>query len=159
FKAYDPLLDRFAAVKMMMPQHLVSGDARERFQREARAVAGIQHENVVTIYAVSEVNGLPYLVMEYLPGTNLQDRVEQAGALRMRDVIAFGRQIATGLQAAHARRVIHRDIKPANIMLGSVPGTVKITDFGLARVMDQARLSQDGTVVGTPLYMAPEQFD
>src|SRR5262249_44668408 len=75
FKAYDPLLARFAAVKMMTPQHLILSEARERFQREARAVAGIQHENVVTIYAVSDANGLPYLVMEYLPGMSLQDRV------------------------------------------------------------------------------------
>ncbi len=158
FKAYDPLLDRFAAVKMMTPQYLVQSESRERFKREARAVAAIQHENVVTIYAVSEVNGLPYLVMEYLPGTTLQDRVDKDGRLPLADVIQYGRKLAAGLQAAHDRRVIHRDIKPANVLLGREPGTVKITDFGLARVSDEARLSQEGMVVGTPLYMAPEQF-
>jgi len=158
FKAYDPLLDRFAAIKMMTPQHLVQAEARERFLREARAAAGVQHENIVTIYAVSEVNGIPYLVMEYLPGTTLQDRVDKEGPLPLADIIPYGRQIANGLHAAHIRRVIHRDIKPANVLLGREKGTVKITDFGLARVLDEARHSQDGVVVGTPLFMAPEQF-
>jgi HD-like signal output (HDOD) protein len=158
FKGYDPLLARFVAVKMMTPQHLVSGEARERFLREARASAGIQHENVVTIYAVNEVNGLPYLVMEYLPGATLQDRVNKEGALPIADIIPYGRQMAAGLGAAHDRRVVHRDIKPANILLGRDKGGIKITDFGLARVLDEARQSQDGMLVGTPLFMAPEQF-
>jgi HD-like signal output (HDOD) protein len=158
FKAYDPQLARFAAVKMMTPQHLVSADSRVRFQREARAAAGMQHENVVTIYAVSEVNGLPYLVMEYLPGTTLHDRVEKEGALPLEDVISYGRQIAAGLHAAHQRRIIHRDIKPANILLSQDKSSIKITDFGLARALDETRQSQDGMMIGTPLFMAPEQF-
>ncbi len=158
FKAYDPALDRFAAIKMLTPQFLVSADARERFKREARAVAAIQHESVITIYAVSEVHCLPYLVMEYLPGTTLQDRVEKEGALPLADVIRYGRQIASGSAAAHQQRVIHRDIKPANILLGREAGSIKITDFGLARDLDETRLSHDGMMVGTPLFMAPEQF-
>src|SRR5438552_18312016 len=97
--------------------------------------------------------------MEYLPGTSWQGRLDKGGALPLGEAISFGRQIATGLQAAHARRIVHRDIKPANILLGQVEGSVKITDFGLARILDEARVSQDGTVVGTPLYMAPEQFN
>ena len=159
FKANDPALNRFAAIKMLTPQFLVSADARERFKREARAVAAIQHESVITIYAVSEVHSLPYLVMEYLPGATLQDRVDKEGAVPLGDVIRYGRQIASGLAAAHQRRVIHRDIKPANILLGRDAGSIKITDFGLARDLDEStRLSQDGTMVGTPLFMAPEQF-
>jgi eukaryotic-like serine/threonine-protein kinase len=158
FKAYDPSLDRFAAIKMMLPQNLVLSEARERFQREARAVAAIQHENVVTIYAVSEIHSLPYLVMEYLPGMTLEDRLIKEGSLPLADVIQYGRKIAAGLHAAHQRNVIHRDIKPANVLLGREPGTVKITDFGLARMQNESRLSHEGMVVGTPLYMAPEQF-
>ena len=158
FKAYDPSLERFAAIKMMTPQNLVMSEARERFQREARAVAAIQHENVVTIYAVSEVHNLPYLVMEYLPGLTLEDRLIKEGPLPLTDIVQYGRKLAAGLHAAHQRNVIHRDIKPANVLLGRDAGTVKITDFGLARCKTKSRLSQEGMVVGTPLYMAPEQF-
>jgi eukaryotic-like serine/threonine-protein kinase len=159
FKGFDPSLNRFVAIKMMTPERVVSSEAREWFKREARAAAAIQHENVVTIHAVSEMNGLPFLVMEFLPGTSLQDRVDDEGPLPLDDVVRFGRQIANGLVAAQARGVIHRDIKPANILLGSQVGTVKITDFGLARVQDDVHKSAAGVWVGTPIYMAPEQFN
>jgi eukaryotic-like serine/threonine-protein kinase len=158
FKGYDPSLNRFVAIKMMTPERLISSDAREWFKREARAAAAIQHENVITIYAVSEMNSFPYLVMEYLPGTSLQDRVDKEGRLPIAQVIRFGRQIANGLRAAQIRHVIHRDIKPANILLGA-DSNAKITDFGLARVQDDPHRSQDGLWVGTPAYMAPEQFN
>jgi eukaryotic-like serine/threonine-protein kinase len=159
FKGFDPSLNRFVAIKMMTPERVVSSEAREWFKREARAAAAIQHENVITIYAVNEMNGLPYLVMEHLSGTSLQDRVDKEGPLPIADVIRFGRQIASGLHAAQGRGVIHRDIKPANILLGTQGGTVKITDFGLARVQNDVLKSQDGIWVGTPAYMAPEQFN
>jgi eukaryotic-like serine/threonine-protein kinase len=157
-KAYDPLLARFVAIKMLTPERLVLSEARERFAREARTSASIQHENVVAIYAVSEVNGLPYIVMEYVAGKSLQQLLDQGGPLPIPDIIRFGRQIAAGLHAAHLRRVIHRDIKPANILVAQETGSVKITDFGLARVLDEPRLSQQGTLAGTPQFMAPEQF-
>ena len=159
FKGFDPSLNRFVAIKMMTPERVVSSEAREWFKREARAAAAIQHENVITIYAVSEMNALPYLVMEHLSGTSLQDRVDKEGPLPIADVVRFGRQIAHGLHAAQLRGVIHRDIKPANILLGTQGGTVKITDFGLARVQNDVLKSQDGMWVGTPAYMAPEQFN
>jgi eukaryotic-like serine/threonine-protein kinase len=159
FKALDPSLKRFAAIKMMTPERVIQAEARDWFMREARAAAAIQHENVVTIYAVSEMNCLPYLVMEYLDGTSLQERLDEVGPLPIADVVRFGRQVAAGLGAAHARGVIHRDIKPANILFVRETNTVKITDFGLARVVDDSKSSPDGFWVGTPQYMSPEQFN
>jgi HD-like signal output (HDOD) protein len=158
FKGYDPLLDRFVAIKMLTPERLASAAARERFAREAKTSASIQHENVVVIHAVSDVNGLPYIVMEYVAGSSLQDLLVKGGPLPIPDVIRYGRQIAAGLHAAHLRRVIHRDIKPANILVSESSGNIKITDFGLARVLDQPGLSQQGTLAGTPQFMSPEQF-
>jgi eukaryotic-like serine/threonine-protein kinase len=158
FKGFDPMLNRFAAIKMLTPARVVLSEARERFLREARACAAIQHENVVSTYAVNDIHGLPYIVMEYVPGMSLEELLEKKGPLPIADVVRIGRQIASGLQAAHLRKVIHRDIKPANILIVPETGVVKITDFGLAMVTHESRLSHDGMWVGTPLYMSPEQF-
>ena len=157
-RAYDPALDRRVAIKMLRPEGMIMTEGRARFQQEARAVAAVQHENVVAIYAVSEVHGMPYLVMEFVAGMSLQDRIDREGRLPLADLIRYGRQIASGLHAAHRRRIIHRDIKPANILIAAESASAKITDFGLARVEDQARLSRAGALIGTPQYMAPEQF-
>jgi serine/threonine protein kinase len=125
--------------------------------REARASARVRHGNVDQIYAVEE-QPLPYLVMEYIPGQTLQQRLDQTGPLDVPDVLRIGAQIARGLAAAHEEGLIHRDIKPGNILLESVKEqSVKITDFGLARAADDASLTQSGVIAGTPLYMAPEQ--
>ena len=166
FKAYDPLLRRYAAVKMLTPERVVSSEARERFKREARAAAAVQHANIVTIYAVSEANGIPYLVMEYVPGTSLQQRLDKLKTLPIAEIASCARQIALGLGFAHKEGVVHRDIKPANILLQADSDVVKITDFGLARVASSnlggsadVDLSGAGGWVGTPLFMAPEQFD
>jgi HD-like signal output (HDOD) protein/predicted Ser/Thr protein kinase len=158
FKAFDPKLARFVAIKMLTPEMVVSSESRARFEREARTVAGIQHENVVTVYTIGEVNCLPYLVMEYVAGMSLQDYLDQHGPVPIDDVIRFGIHIASGLDAAHLRRVIHRDVKPANVLLESRKRVAKLMDFGLARILDDAALSRAGMWVGTPLYMAPEQF-
>ena len=144
---------------MLKPERLVSSEARERFTREARASAAVQHPNVVTIHAVSEFNGLPYIVMELLAGTSLQDILDKESKLPIAAVIGYAHQLAAGLHAAHVKRIVHRDIKPANILVEKATGTLKITDFGLARLEDGTNLSQSGMMVGTPLYMAPEQFD
>jgi WD40 repeat protein len=156
-KAFDEVLRRVVALKVMAPQLAVSASARKRFAREAQAAAGIRDEHVVDIHAVDEANGLPYLVMEYVSGRSLQDRLDQEGPLELIQILRIGMQTAAGLAKAHAQGLIHRDIKPANILLENGVPRVKITDFGLARAVDDASLTQSGVVAGTPQYMAPEQ--
>jgi serine/threonine protein kinase len=156
-KAFDPSLHRVVAIKVLAPQLATSGVARKRFLREARAAAAVTHEHIVTIHAVDEANGLPYLVMQYVPGLSLQGRIDKEGPLELQEVLRIGMQTASGLAAAHAQGIIHRDIKPANILLEDGVQRVKITDFGLARAMDDASLTQSGFVAGSPQYMAPEQ--
>jgi Protein kinase domain len=155
-KAFDPALRRMVAVKVLAPQLAANVTARQRFAREATHTAQVRHENVVAIHAVAEVDGLPYLVMEYVPGESLQERLDRAGPLDLEDILRIGMQTAAGLAAAHEQGVIHRDVKPANILLDDV-GNVKLTDFGLARAVDDASLTQTGVIAGTSQFMAPEQ--
>ena len=156
-RAFDEVLQRVVAIKIMAPQLAATSPARRRFLREARAAAAVRHDNVVGIYAVEE-QPIPYLVMEYIAGETLQQRLDRIGPLDVPEVLRIGVQVARGLAAAHARGLIHRDIKPSNILLETGVGSaVKITDFGLARAADDASLTQSGYVAGTPLYMAPEQ--
>jgi len=157
FKAFDESLHRVVAVKVLSPEMAATSPARKRFLREARASAPIRHENVVQVYAIEEAP-LPYIVMEFIPGRTLQDLLDCTGPLDIAEVIRIGTQIARGLAAAHERGLVHRDIKPANILLeGGVDWRVKITDFGLARSVDDASMTASGVVAGTPLYMSPEQ--
>src|SRR6185437_1215682 len=156
-KAFDPSLHRVVAIKVLAPQLATSGVARKRFLREAKAAAAVTHDHIVTIHAVDEANGLPYLVMQYIAGMSLQDRIDKDGPLELADILRIGMQTASGLAAAHGQGIVHRDIKPANILLEDGVQRVKITDFGLARAMDDASLTQSGFVAGSPLYMAPEQ--
>jgi hypothetical protein len=156
-RAFDDCLQRSVAIKVLATHYAHNATAQQRFCREARAAAAIRHEHVVAIHSVDEVDGHPYLVMEYIPGISLEEHLERHGPLGLEDILRIGAQIASGLAAAHAQGLIHRDIKPANILLETGIGRVKLTDFGLARAADDARLTQSGTVAGTPLYMAPEQ--
>jgi serine/threonine protein kinase len=157
-RGFDPKLDRVVAIKLISPSLASSERARRRFLREARSAAAISHVNVVTIHAVDEEHGLPYLVMECLVGRSLKERIEDGPRLEPREVSRIGMQIAAGLEAAHLHGVIHRDIKPANIMLLDRGEGVKITDFGLARAeLDVAEMTSAEHVVGTPAYMSPEQ--
>jgi WD40 repeat protein len=156
-KAVDPVLQRVIALKVMAPQLAAPASARLRFLREGRAAAAVNHEHVVAIYAVGESNGLPYIVMEYISGLSLQERLDQSGPLELKEILRIGTQTAQGLAAAHAQGLVHRDIKPANILLHNGVARVKITDFGLARAVDDASLTQSGFVAGTPQYMSPEQ--
>ena len=156
-KAFDPALDRVVAIKVIDPLLAKSGAARQRFAREAKSMASIFHENVVPIHAVDEHQGLPYFVMEYVPGQSLEARIEATGALPITEVIRIGRQVARGLREAHSQGVIHRDVKPGNILLGRGVARVLLTDFGLARVIDDASVTQSGMLAGTPQYMSPEQ--
>ncbi len=136
-----------------------SGAARRRFSREAKAAAAVVHDHVVAIHAVDDdpKSGLPYLVMPYIAGRSLQERIDRDGPLRTEEVLRIGMQTAPGLAAAHAQGLVHRDIKPSNILLENGVERVKITDFGLARAIDDASQSQSGVVAGTPQYMSPEQ--
>ena len=156
-KARDPGLDRTVAIKVLTPALAHGANARRRFAREARAVAAVGHEHIVAIHAVDEFRGLPYLVMQYVPGRSLQERLDASGPLEVREILRIGTQAARALAAAHAQGVVHRDIKPANILLENCVERVKLTDFGLARAIDDASLTQSGVIAGTPQYMAPEQ--
>jgi serine/threonine protein kinase len=157
FRAMDVVLQRIVAVKVLASRLAATSPARKRFLREARSSAQVRHENVVQVYAIEE-QPLPYLVMEFIPGETLQQRLDRTGPLEVPEVLRIGRQIAEGLAAAHAMGLIHRDVKPANVMIErGAEARVKLTDFGLARATDDARISQSGVVAGTPLYMAPEQ--
>ncbi len=157
FKAVDTALNRTVAIKVIAPQFAAFASARQRFLREARAAAAVCHENVITIYAVAETKGLPYLVMQFVAGVSLQEYLEKRSPLPLEEILRIGIQTAQGLAAAHAQGLVHRDIKPANILLESGVGRVKISDFGLARTASDASLTQVGAIIGTPHYMAPEQ--
>jgi serine/threonine-protein kinase len=155
--AFDTALHRRVAIKVLSPQLTASQTAHRRFLREARAAAGINHANVVTIHAVDERAGMPYLVMEYVAGRTLRERI-RLGPLDLATMLRIGAQIAAGLAAAHQHGVIHRDIKPANVLLEDGVERVKISDFGLALVLlDTAQASSADRPVGTPAYMSPEQ--
>ena len=157
FKARDPALDRFVAVKVLAPHLASSENARRRFAREAKAAAAVVHDNVIAIHQVSEYQGLPFLVMPYLPGPSLAHRIARRGPLAPVEALRVARQVAAGLRAAHQQGLIHRDIKPANVLLSGETERAVITDFGLARAADDATLTRSGTLAGTPQFMAPEQ--
>ena len=156
-KASDKGLGRTVAIKVLGPEWTFLASARQRFAREARAAASVAHEHVVAIHAVDSWKGIPYLVMQYVSGISLQDRIDREGPLRIVELLRIGMQVALGLAAAHAQGLVHRDIKPANVLLESGVERVKITDFGLARATADMSLSQSGVACGTPQYMAPEQ--
>jgi len=159
FEAEDPRLQRKVALKAIRPHLAVSGKARKRFLREARAAAAITHDNVITIYEVGEDRGIPFLAMQSLPGETLEARLRREGPLPLADILHIGRRLAAGLNAAHAQGLLHRDVKPGNIFLvNGEAAAVKLLDFGLAWAADESGpLTELGTAVGTPSYMAPEQ--
>jgi len=156
-RAFDEKLHRIVAIKMLAPHLAASGSARQRFVREARAAAAVTHENVIDIHSVEDAGPVPYIVMQCIDGKTLEEKLSASGPLDLKQTLRIGYQIAEGLAAAHKQGLTHRDIKPANILLENGIERVKITDFGLARLADDASLTQSGCITGTPLYMSPEQ--
>jgi eukaryotic-like serine/threonine-protein kinase len=156
-KAFDRALHRPVAIKVLAEGPAANATARKRFAREARAAAAVVHDHVVPVYAVDADATPPYLVMAFIPGQSLQQRIDLSGPLELKEVLRIATQTAAGLAAAHAQGLVHRDIKPANIMLENGIERVRITDFGLARAVDDASVTHTGSVAGTPQYMAPEQ--
>jgi serine/threonine protein kinase len=156
-KAHDSELNRPIALKLLAPHLSHVGAARERFAREGRAAAAVVHEHVVGIYNVESSAPVPYLVMQYVPGRSLQARVDDDGPLGIEEILRIGMQAAAGLAAAHRQGLVHRDVKPSNILLENQVERAVLTDFGLARAIDDASLTQTGILAGTPHYMSPEQ--
>ncbi|MBI1831832.1 MAG: protein kinase, partial [Planctomycetes bacterium] len=160
FMAEDTLLHRIVALKVMLPSIAKKAIAKDRFIREARATAKIEHDHIVTIYQVSkEDSEVPYLAMQFLRGMTLEDWLKAGKTLNIPQIMRIGKEVAKALAAAHAQQLIHRDIKPSNIWLDAAnKGRVKILDFGLARpTNEETHLTQEGMILGSPAYMSPEQ--
>ncbi len=156
-RAFDTDLHRVAAIKVLATHLANNSSARRRFAREAQAAAAVVHPNVVPIFNVESDAKTPYIVMHYVAGQSLQRRVDIHGPLPIVDALRIAQQTAAGLSAAHAQGLVHRDVKPANILLEEKIDRVLLSDFGLARAVDDASLTRTGIVAGTPHYMSPEQ--
>ena len=161
YLATDPVLRRKVAIKVLVIPHTVQGEARaqaaERFTREARAVAAIQHPSIPQIYEVGEIGGRHFIAMEYCEGQTLRDTLAIRGVMPAAEAMDIVRQVLSALHAAHQRGIVHRDVKPENVMLSPGKAPLKLMDFGIARSSADATLTQTGSILGTPSYMAPEQ--
>jgi eukaryotic-like serine/threonine-protein kinase len=156
YRAFDETLERDVAIKLM--HRALSDDPlqHERFRREARAVARLSHPHVVTVIDAGEDDGHPYIVFEYVEGETLKARVKHTGGLPVVEAVAYAIEIARALAAAHVQRLVHRDVKPQNVLLDA-EGRAKVTDFGIARALDDGSLTATGRVLGTTDYVSPEQ--
>src|SRR5437763_2333190 len=168
WRARDTRLERSVAIKVLPPDFANNAQLRLRFEREAKAISQLAHPNICTVYDVGHENGVDFLVMEYLEGEMLADRLSK-GPLPLEQIVRYGVQIAEALEKAHKAGVVHRDVKPGNIML--TKSGVKLLDFGLAKPAESAavaltstatekkQLTEEGAIVGTFQYMAPEQLE
>src|ERR687888_1862800 len=156
YLARDETLERWVAVKVMHREMSDQPDQIERFRREARAVAQLSHPNVVSVIDAGEDGGYPYIVFEYVDGETLKQRIERTGPLPVAEATAYAIEIGRGLAAAHARRLVHRDVKPQNVLIDP-EGRAKVTDFGIARSLEDDGLTATGRVLGTTDYVSPEQ--
>lgn len=157
FKAYQPTLDRYVAIKVLPAYHARDPIFMKRFVQEAKAVAKLTHANIVTIHEFGEHEGITYIVMEHVEGGTLKDRLKGGRALPIAEVVDFMIQAAEGLNCAHSNGIIHRDVKPANMLLRK-DGHLLISDFGIAKMLEgTTNLTRVGTGIGTPQYMSPEQ--
>ena len=156
YRAFDTVLERQVAIKVMHREIAADADQLERFRREARAVARLNHPNVVGVIDAGEDGVTPYIVFEYVEGETLKDRIRRFGRLPVSEAVAYAIEIARALSAAHAAGIVHRDVKPQNVLLDE-EGAAKVTDFGIARQLEQEGLTDDGRVLGTTDYVSPEQ--
>jgi len=156
YLATDETLDRPVAVKLLHSE--ISGEVEqlERFRREAKSAARLSHPNLVSVIDAGDEEGRPFIVFEYIQGETLKTRLEAEGPLPVDEAVAYAIEIARGLQAAHARKLVHRDIKPQNVLIDG-EGHAKVTDFGIARSLEAKGLTDTGRVMGTTDYVSPEQ--
>jgi eukaryotic-like serine/threonine-protein kinase len=156
YRALDETLERQVAVKLMNREVASDSDQLERFRREARALAQLSHPHIVRVIDAGEDDGRPYIVLEYIEGETLKDRIRRLGRLPIPEAVAYAIEIARALGAAHARHIVHRDVKPQNVLIDE-EGSAKVTDFGIARTLEEDGLTVDGRVLGTTDYVSPEQ--
>src|SRR2546423_4596412 len=157
YLAVDVNLDREVAIKVLPPYLAREPGVRDRFLREARTAAKLTHPNIVTVYRADEMGGVVFFVMRHVDGESLADRLAVSGTLSPLEAVRMLRPVALALDYAHGRGVIHRDIKPENILLERGTDAPVVTDFGIARLMEAASQTATGQVLGTVLYMSPEQ--
>ncbi len=157
FRAHDTELHRVVAVKTLALHLIPIGAARERFLRESRACAALAHPHIVPMYDVVQDSAVPALVMQYIAGPTLHAWIQERGSMAWQDALKIGSQLADALSSAHEHGLVHRDIKPGNVLLEANGSRALLTDFGLARVLDAATMTQSGILTGTPEYMSPEQ--
>ncbi len=160
YRATDETLQRQVAIKLMNREIATDSDQLERFRREARAVAQLSHPHIVGVIDYGEdldpAHPRPYIVFEYVEGETLKERIRRTGRLPTTEAVAYAIEIARALGAAHARHIVHRDVKPQNVLIDE-EGSAKVTDFGIARTLDEEGLTADGRVLGTTDYVSPEQ--
>ncbi|MFQ5603607.1 MAG: protein kinase [bacterium] len=156
YKAFDPLMEREVAIKVLLESAFKIPEYKERFYREARSAGKLSHHNITIVHDLGEIDGKPYIVMEYLAGTDLRAIIKSKKPVSLLDKIDYAIQICQGLAYSHSRNIIHRDIKPENIRI-LTDGKVKIMDFGIAKPLS-SKMTQTGMVMGTPHYMSPEQI-
>jgi eukaryotic-like serine/threonine-protein kinase len=156
YRAFDPTLERWVAIKLMHRDISSDPDQLERFRREARAVAQLNHPHVVTVIDAGEDEGAPYIVFEYVEGETLKDRIRRNGRLPVAEAVAYAIEIGRALECAHSHRLVHRDVKPQNVLIDP-DGRAKVTDFGIARSLEVQGLTAPGRVLGTTDYVSPEQ--
>jgi serine/threonine protein kinase len=157
FKGFDRSLHRYVAIKMMLPHLAVSGASRARFAREAKAIAAVVDDHVMSIHGVDQWQSVPYFVMPLLRGESLRTRLDDHGPLSLREVLRISMHAARGLAASHAQGIVHRDVKPANLFLDGETDRAQLMDFGIAIAMDDPSLTKTGILAGTPQFMSPEQ--
>jgi serine/threonine protein kinase len=156
YKGVEMALERQVALKVVPPDNANAGQAAERFRREAKLAASLDHPNIIPVYRVGQAGALHYMAMKFVEGRAVDAIIEQQGALPINVVVAILRAAATGLAFAHERKIVHRDIKPANILVDK-DGRVMVSDFGIARALEEVSMTASGMMVGTPYYMSPEQ--